>query len=110
MAFILGALGSALGHASRIGITATSLRSAGGTFAQSLPFGAGYSLGTYLGFPKNYQNSTTNFNRTQVLYLNRNSMPYGRKIRVWSRRLRRYVWVYPRRTFRRKTNYYRRRY
>ena len=43
------------GHALRFGITSTSARSALGTFGQSLPFGIGYSFGTYVGFPGNYQ-------------------------------------------------------
>lgn len=99
-----------VGHFARIGITSASLKAAGGTFAQSLPFGAGYSFGTYLGFPKNY-GDTTNFKKTQTVYLNRKEMPYGqRKIRVWSRRYRKYIWVYPRRNNYRRSSYYRRRY
>lgn len=108
---VIGALAPALGHLARIGVTSTSARSAAGTFAQSLPFGAGYSFGTYIGFPKNYQSN--NYNKTKVFYLSK-KMPYGRrsysrynrrpsygagKVRVWSKKYRRYIYVYPRRRY-----------
>lgn len=73
-------------------ITTQGLREAAKQFATSLPFGVGYSLGTYLGFPKNYSQQSS-YQSQPVRYL----MPYPqRKIRVWSRRYRKYVWVYPR--------------
>ncbi len=63
------------GHAVRMGITSASVRGAASQFAQSLPFGAGYSLGTYLGFPKNFQpKESRNYNnQSNSLEL----MPYG---------------------------------
>ena len=69
-------LGAISGHTARIGITSGGLRSFGGQFAQSLPFGAGYSLGTYLGFPKNYQSQPIGSN-TSPTYELRSSMPLG---------------------------------
>ena len=39
------------------------LRTGMSQFASSLPFGAGYSLGTYLGFPGNYQNRSRSARR-----------------------------------------------
>lgn len=58
-------------------------------------FGAPYAFSTYVGFPGNYQRKT--YKRTNSSYI-RTKMPYGtRKIRIWSNRYRRYIWVYPRR-------------
>jgi hypothetical protein len=94
----LGAFG---GHAARIGITSTGLRSFGSQFAQSVPFGAGYSFGTFIGFPKNYNPATGSYTRThQVWYPN---MAFGsfyqprRYRRYRSRRYRRYSNRYYRR-------------
>lgn len=92
----LPAIAVASGHAARIGITSSGMRSFGAQFVQSLPFGAGYSLGTYIGFPKNYQNKKYN-TKGRSYYL----MPYG---------------YYPRRRYgrryynRRRPRYYRRSY
>lgn len=62
-----------------------------------LLYGALYSGGTYLGFPKNYQqysnNGTTYISLDKKMY---NYPRRQRKIRVWSKKYRRYVWVYPR--------------
>lgn len=83
----------------------SGLKSGLGQFAGSLPFGAGYSLGTYLGFPKNYQLSSTNqFNKNPTYYL---GMPYGRYYnRRYSRYGRRRYGRYGR--YRRYGRYYRR--
>ncbi len=80
MVFPLAVLGAASvigGHAARIGITSAHARQFAGTFAQSLPFGAGYSFGTYVGFPKNYQ-STSYYARGSSVNLG-TGMPYGRR-------------------------------
>ena len=67
---------AAAGHALRFGLTSSSLRIAGGTFAQALPFGAGYSFGTYLGFPGNYKKrSGSRSFKTKPNVIN--NMPYG---------------------------------
>lgn len=100
---ILGASTVVGGHVTKQAII-SGAKSGLGQFGQSLPFGAGYSLGTYLGFPKNYQQSDGNTNK-QVITFNNKKMPYytrysrPRKIRVWSRKYRRYIWVYPRRRY-----------
>lgn len=102
----------AIGHLTRIGITSSSARSAAGTFAQSLPFGAGYSFGTYVGFPGNYKSK---YDRTQTInltpaksnmYHNRNYRTGGRKFsfrrtswfnkRVYNRKYRKYVFIHRR--------------
>lgn len=96
---MLGAASIIGGHAARIGITSASLRGFSGQFVQSLPFGAGYSLGTYLGFPKNYQQKGSN-SKVSHVYLNR--MPYGYYPRRRSYRR------YGRRYYSRRPRYYRR--
>ncbi len=72
---LIATAGAVGGHLARFGVTSASLRTAGGTFAQSLPFGAGYSFGTYIGFPKNYQGSYSNTNKPHTYSFN--YMPYG---------------------------------
>ena len=67
-----------VGHAARFAITGTSLKASAGTFAQALPFGAGYSFGTYLGFPKNYQSRSSGFQKSSNMSFSLdNQMPYG---------------------------------
>lgn len=70
------------GHFARAGITTASLTKAASTFAQSLPFGAGYSLGTYLGFPKNYQNFNRYSYKSQKFTIDKSkNMAYGKSTR-----------------------------
>lgn len=96
---ILGASTLVGGHITRQAIV-SGARSGLGQFGQSLPFGAGYSLGTYLGFPKNYSQGNS-YNRTSTYYL---QMPYGYYPR---RRYRRSRYPrYPRRSYRRYRRYY----
>lgn len=104
---MLGVLAPVAGHFARFGITSGSLKVGAGQFAQALPFGAGYSAGTYLGFPGNYQNK--NYNRQPVTY--RLGMNYQNKYKKWfsfrrtswyskplyHRKMRRTVYVHPRR-------------
>lgn len=100
-----------LGAGIRFGLTATSLRSGVATFAGALPFGAGYSFGTYLGFPKNYQSRRNSVRVINLGSFGKTKMPFGygygsrRRYSRYSRyqpfRRRRY---YPRRAS------YRRRY
>lgn len=105
-------LGLIAGHAARMGITQASIKGGAGQFAQSLPFGAGYSLGTYLGFPKNYQSSDRNTNKVQRFILDENKMAYGRTRKWFSfkrtswywkptyhRKLRRTVYTHPKRRY-----------
>lgn len=79
------------------------------SLGQASQFGLGYGLSTNVGYnlSSHYitgqSNRQSSFNRPQNLNL---SMAYGyrnygrsRKIRVWSRRYRRYIWVYPRRRY-----------
>lgn len=54
-------------------------------FVQAVPFGAGYSFGTYVGFPKNY--SHNGLNRETTINL---SMPYYRRNYYGRYRRRRY--------------------
>lgn len=76
-------------------------------FTKALPFGSGYAFGTYIGFPGNYNRKSYN-SRVSTFSLD---MPYGSgKIRVWSRKYRRYVWVYPRRSYGQRYQRYYRRY
>lgn len=70
---ILGASTVVGGHLTRQTIL-SGARSGFSQFGQALPFGAGYSLGTYLGFPKNYQ--TPQSSNSTTFYVN-NKMPYG---------------------------------
>lgn len=64
-----------------------------------LAFGGLYSAGTYIGFPKNWAPKEL---KEKVQFISLDNSMYGyprrrtRKIRVWSKRYRRYVWVYPR--------------
>ena len=44
---VLPLLPAIIGHGARIGITAKSAKAFGGQFAQSLPFGVGYSAGAH---------------------------------------------------------------
>ncbi len=106
-----GALAPAIGHLARFGVTAQSGRSALGQFAQALPFGAGYSFGTYVGFPKNYYKKNSLRNRYNTLITRVNaSMPFGRSYsRRYSRRYSRYprrYSRYPRRSYRSYRRYY----
>lgn len=103
---ILGASTIVGGHLTRQTIT-SGLRSGLGQFGQSLPFGAGYSLGTYLGFPKNYKGDSKAYK--PKIYSMSNNMAYG-KTRKWfsyrrtqwywkptyHRKLRRTVYTHPR--------------
>lgn len=108
----VGALGILGGHASRIGITSASLKAGAGQFAQSLPFGAGYSLGTYLGFPKNYQSKVTGGTRgkTYILDVSKQNKKmrgkwysFKRTRYYWKatyhRKMRRTVYTHPKRRF-----------
>lgn len=66
-------------------------------------YGALYSGGTYLGFPKNYYNNySQRSSNAKILYLN--TMPYNRYGRYYSRYGRRYG------RYRRRRPYYRRSY
>lgn len=102
---VLPFLPAIAGHALRFGLTSSSARSALGTFAQSLPFGAGYSFGTYIGFPKNYQSRSARTLKTNTITINNNKMPYRRYSRYsrYSRypTRRRYSRYMPRRVYRR---------
>ena len=89
------------GHFTRATVT-LGISKGVGQFAGSLPFGAGYSLGTYLGFPKNFQVSSGKDKRKSY-YLN--TMPYGYYPR---RRYSRYGRRYGRRYSRYGRRYYRR--
>lgn len=96
---ILGASTVVGGHLTRHTIL-RGAQSGLAQFGQALPFGAGYSFGTYLGFPKNYEQK--NLKSTTLTIKRPKKMPYyrrTRKIRVWSRKYRRYIWVYPRRRY-----------
>lgn len=82
-------------------------------FAQSAQFGLGYGGFTAIGYNLVPQFGKRSTNKVQRLSLN-NEMPYGsyrrtRKIRVWSKRYRRYIWVVPRKTYGRRYTKYRRR-
>lgn len=80
------------GHLTRQ-VAISGIRHGLGTFGQGVPFGAGYSLGTYLGFPKNFQEKSS-YASTKIIRV----MPYG-----YSR--------YPRRRYyRRRRSYGYRRY
>lgn len=107
MVFPLAIAGLFGAHALRFGITAGGLRTGMSQFASSLPFGAGYSLGTYLGFPGNYasRNRYQKPIRGSTIY---NTMPYGRygRSRYPSRRYSRY----PRRSTYSRFSRYRPRY
>lgn len=97
-----------IGHMARLGVTSASAKGGLGQFAQSLPFGAGYSLGTYLGFPKNYSTSSKGYQ--PISFTLDNDMAYNRNrsrrrwfsfnrtgwynSRTWHRRMRRYVYVH----------------
>lgn len=72
-----------------------------------LLYGGLYSGGTYLFYPGNYLPRKSYKRSTTSLNLDMPGRNYSRtgKIRVWSSRFRKYIWVYPRRN-----NYYRRRY
>ncbi len=105
------------GHAARIGITrfaaTTQARAMTSTFAQSLPFGVGYSFGTYLGFPGNYrQNSATLSTGSRQVSLSK--VPYRRRASYSSSRYSRYPRSsysrYPRRRYRRYPRRYSRYY
>jgi hypothetical protein len=109
LAPIIGAAGIIGGHTARIGITSSGVRSFGSQFVQSLPFGAGYSLGTYLGFPKNFQENS-GFQSTKIAgELFYNEMPYYRT-RYSRYGRRRYTYRYGRRYYRRYPRRYRRYY
>ena len=110
---VIPLLPAIIGHGARIGITSASVKAGAGQFAQSLPFGAGYSLGTFVGFPKNYQGQPTKLYKAQQITFNQgNKMAYGRqRIRKWfsfrktawywkptyHRKLRRTVYTHPQR-------------
>lgn len=95
-AFIPPAIGALGANFARIGITSATMKAnLIPNFVQSLPYGAGYSLGTYLGFPKNYSNNTNKQAKTYYL-----RMPY-----YYSRYPRRYR-RYRRRTYRSYRRYY----
>lgn len=74
----------------------------GSNIAQASAFGLGYGGATNIGYnlSNNYLTSSFRPERSytpKVINLQKN-MPYGqRKIRVWSTRYRRYIYVYPRR-------------
>lgn len=111
---MIGVIAPAIGHLARFGITSTSLKAGAGQFAQALPFGAGYSFGTYVGFPKNYQNSgkqnyasysmqsgnTMNYNnrRTKKWFSFRKTRWYWKP--TYHRKMRRTVYVHPRGSYR----------
>ena len=85
MVFPLAIAGLFASHALRLGITSGGLRTGVSQFASSLPFGAGYSFGTYLGFPKNYTR------KSYKRLVSTNNMPFGRGYgRYQSRRYSRY--------------------
>lgn len=74
-----------------------------------LLYGAFYSGGTYLGFPKNYYSTNTQYYNTPTFYLNSESkMPYYRRnyYRRYGRRYSRYGGRYARGRYGRR--YYRR--
>ena len=77
-------------------------------------FGLGYGASTAIGYNLIPQFGSKSY-KTSPSTLNVQSMPYGqRKIRVWSTRYRRYIYVYPRNSYRssytRRRPSYRRRY
>ena len=84
MVFPLALAGLFGAHALRFGITSSGLRTGMSQFASSLPFGAGYSLGTYLGFPGNYQSRSRSrsFKSKSIVI---NNMPYGRSYSRYGR-------------------------
>ena len=111
---VLPLLPAIIGHGARIGITAKSAKAFGGQFAQSLPFGVGYSAGTYIGFPGNYQNKFRGKSYKPItLTLNeKKGMAYGRQRKwystyktrwfwkpVFHRKLRRMVYTHPNRRY-----------
>lgn len=95
------------GHITRQAVL-SGARSGLSQFGQSLPFGAGYSLGTYLGFPKNYQQRNTYKHQSFTLYGNKMAYGYSRRKtfsyrwsrwfnkRVYSRKYRRNIYVHSR--------------
>lgn len=98
---IAGTIGSA--------IAATGRKTIIKNVVSGFTFGAPYAFGTYIGFPGNYNRKT--YSKTSSRYVQ--EMPYGqryqRKQRVWSRRLRRYIWVLPSRRYSASYSGYRRR-
>lgn len=82
---ILGASTVVGGHLTRATVI-SGARSGLGQFAQALPFGAGYSFGTYIGFPKNYQSKGLT---TKQVFIH-SKMPYGRRYYGRYRRYSRY--------------------
>lgn len=91
-------LASNLASNSSFGLNQATARAIGTQFVKAIPFGAGYSFGTYAGFPKNYMNSNQNFNTNVQLY--HSNMPFNRRTGRW----------YPYRGYRRYFRRYRRRY
>lgn len=85
-----GTVGSRLPHYASQGMMPAKysvghkLRELGSTALQGFPFGAGYSFGTYAGFPGNYQGKKYNLSKASF------TMPYGY-----------YRSYYPRRSYRR---------
>jgi len=74
LAGILGASTVVGGHLTRQFVV-SGARKGLGTFAQALPFGAGYSFGTYIGFPKNYARVSNTY-RGQTISFNEDRMSY----------------------------------
>lgn len=97
MAFplVAGALGLSTvigGHITRQ-VAMSGLRQGLTQFGTALPFGAGYSFGTYVGFPKNYSSQSKNTTHVYKLtmpfgyYRRRRFRRYGyRRYRPWYRR------------------------
>lgn len=88
------------GHLSRH-VVMSGFRTAGSQFIQSLPFGAGYSLGTFIGFPRNYQSKSSNRGITRINL----DMAYYRRYGGY-RRYGRYGRRYGRRSYRRYRRWY----
>lgn len=89
----------------------------GTAFGQASAFGAGYGAFTNISYNLSDNFLTTGFRPAKTYtpkQINLQSkMPYGqypRKRRVWSTRYRRYIYVYPRKTYGSRTRTYRSRY
>ena len=91
--FIIAAVPSAMAIGSRIGKYASKFPQ---PLKQSAQFGLGYGASTAVGYNliPQFGKVKRNSNKVTKLTLS-NNMAYG-KIRVWSRKYRRYIWVYPR--------------
>ncbi len=92
----LGSLGARMGFSGSM----SQIFGAGAkTMGTSLLFGSGYSLGTYIGFPRNYQ--TRNTSGLKSFGTINNTMPYGRRSYGGYSRYPRRRYGYRRRSYRR---------